>query len=113
MVIEKLLAAHPYLSKVPEDAPNGLDSPLPPLRQSIGAKLALFSPSTGKRMGPERTMKKVDRRTGEVRMVRGPMLGLLAAKDIPGKIGRCVWVGNSCLMYAKRYTYDYIIHARR
>ncbi|AFR95649.2 DNA polymerase eta subunit [Cryptococcus neoformans C23] len=30
MVIERLLAAHPYLSKVPEDAPNGLDSPLPP-----------------------------------------------------------------------------------
>nr|ODO02270.1 DNA polymerase eta subunit [Cryptococcus depauperatus CBS 7855] len=29
MVIEELLVAHPYLAKVPDDAPNGLDSPLP------------------------------------------------------------------------------------
>ncbi|WVR07577.1 hypothetical protein IAU60_004619 [Kwoniella sp. DSM 27419] len=30
MVIERLLQLHPYLSEVPDDAPEGLDSPLPP-----------------------------------------------------------------------------------
>lgn len=29
MVIERLLVAYPYLATVPEDAPEGLDSPLP------------------------------------------------------------------------------------
>ncbi len=29
MAIERLLMAHPYLASVPEDAPEGLDSPLP------------------------------------------------------------------------------------
>jgi len=29
MVIERLVAAHPYLATVPEDAPDGLDSTLP------------------------------------------------------------------------------------
>lgn len=104
MVIERLLAAHPYLSKVPEDAPNGLDSPLPPPPQSIGATLALFFPSTGKRMDPERTIKKIKRKTREVKMVMNSMVGLLGAIEIPGRIGRCVWVGSLCLMYAKRYT---------
>ena len=30
MVVERLLERRPYLKTVPEDAPNGLDSPLPP-----------------------------------------------------------------------------------
>ncbi|WWC71597.1 uncharacterized protein I206_105555 [Kwoniella pini CBS 10737] len=30
MVIDKLLTDHPYLSTIPDDAPEGLDSPLPP-----------------------------------------------------------------------------------
>lgn len=29
MVVERLLELHPYLATVPEDAPDGLDSPLP------------------------------------------------------------------------------------
>ncbi len=29
MMIERLLIAHPYLATIPEDAPEGLDSPLP------------------------------------------------------------------------------------
>lgn len=29
MVLERLLAAHPYLANVPDDAPDGLDSTLP------------------------------------------------------------------------------------
>lgn len=29
MVVERLLEVHPYLRAVPEDAPDGLDSPLP------------------------------------------------------------------------------------
>ncbi|WVF72776.1 hypothetical protein IAT40_007594 [Kwoniella sp. CBS 6097] len=30
MVIERLLTLHPYLSTIPDDAPDGIDSPLPP-----------------------------------------------------------------------------------
>jgi len=30
MVVDRLLAAHPHLATVPDDAPDGLDSPLPP-----------------------------------------------------------------------------------
>ncbi|WVQ99976.1 hypothetical protein IAU59_007119 [Kwoniella sp. CBS 9459] len=30
MVIERLLALHPYLATIPDDAPDGIDSPLPP-----------------------------------------------------------------------------------
>nr|XP_019044650.1 DNA polymerase eta subunit [Kwoniella bestiolae CBS 10118]OCF23580.1 DNA polymerase eta subunit [Kwoniella bestiolae CBS 10118] len=30
MVLEKLLTLHPYLSTIPDDAPEGIDSPLPP-----------------------------------------------------------------------------------
>lgn len=29
-VVERLLALHPFLASVPDDAPDGLDSPLPP-----------------------------------------------------------------------------------
>ncbi|OCF37906.1 hypothetical protein I316_00130 [Kwoniella heveanensis BCC8398] len=30
MVVERLLILHPYLSTIPDDAPEGIDSPLPP-----------------------------------------------------------------------------------
>nr|KIR84927.1 DNA polymerase eta subunit [Cryptococcus tetragattii IND107] len=51
MVIEKLLAAHPYLSKVPEDAPNGLDSPLPPPPPIDWSKAGSVFPIDGKEDG--------------------------------------------------------------
>ncbi|KIY33133.1 DNA polymerase eta subunit [Cryptococcus gattii E566] len=51
MVIEKLLAAHPYLSKVPEDAPNGFDSPLPPPPPIDWSKAGSVFPIDGKEDG--------------------------------------------------------------
>nr|KIR46061.1 DNA polymerase eta subunit [Cryptococcus bacillisporus CA1280] len=51
MVIEKLLAAHPYLSKVPEDAPNGLDTPLPPPPPIDWSKAGSVFPIDGKEDG--------------------------------------------------------------
>ncbi|KIR29048.1 DNA polymerase eta subunit [Cryptococcus deuterogattii LA55] len=51
MVIEKLLAAHPHLSKVPEDAPNGLDSPLPPPPPIDWSKAGSVFPIDGKEDG--------------------------------------------------------------
>ncbi|WVQ81880.1 hypothetical protein IAT38_004007 [Cryptococcus sp. DSM 104549] len=51
MAIEKLLEAHPYLATVPADAPNGLDSPLPPAPPINWSKAGNVFPVNGESAG--------------------------------------------------------------
>ncbi|ODN78784.1 hypothetical protein L202_04339 [Cryptococcus amylolentus CBS 6039] len=48
MVLERLLIEHPYLATVPEDAPNGIDSPLPPPPPIDWSKAGTVFPIDGK-----------------------------------------------------------------
>nr|XP_018261447.1 DNA polymerase eta subunit [Kwoniella dejecticola CBS 10117]OBR83605.1 DNA polymerase eta subunit [Kwoniella dejecticola CBS 10117] len=47
MVIDKLLTIHPYLATIPDDAPEGLDSPLPPPPPINWAKAGNVFPING------------------------------------------------------------------
>ena len=58
MVIERLLVAHPYLATVPDDAPDGLDSPLPRAPPIDWTKAGNVFPVTG---DVENSQKDVDR----------------------------------------------------
>ncbi|KAK4688585.1 DNA polymerase eta, partial [Tremellales sp. Uapishka_1] len=51
--IERLLKLHPYLGKVPEDAPDGLDSPLPPAPPIDWRKAGNLFPIRGEGKGDE------------------------------------------------------------
>ncbi|WWD19039.1 hypothetical protein CI109_103497 [Kwoniella shandongensis] len=53
MVIERLLAIHPYLATVPDDAPEGLDSPLPPAPPINWSKAGNVFPINGVTEGDE------------------------------------------------------------
>ncbi|KAK8854812.1 hypothetical protein IAR55_003551 [Kwoniella newhampshirensis] len=65
MVIERMLTIHPYLATIPDDAPEGLDSPLPPAPHINWSKAGNVFPINGETDGEDTLYEELRSEDGQ------------------------------------------------